>query len=809
MKYHKLLLILFLTICFIIPVYSFSTFRPLGGTVHESITRAAIGSYFTGETFGFIDTGNTDQDRIPHYLMDEKHHFDNNSIKQSLDYVDVQFANAVVSAGSADENISSRNNTLEYLGRLFHTVQDFYAHSNYVELCLKNGIKPENIKPLYLFGTQLTNPPAGLKTGYFYFSNVYSNEKLRPRKVCVDGLRAQYPNLKFADDAEYYKIFDGTYNGAITYATGDYTLIHEDINKDDESTREGSIKVPGSKYTLYNTARKAAIEETKAQWQRFIEEIKKEYPGKATAIINALTGKTKPKPATIPVTAPIETPIPAPSKTQTIEPFKLSVSANKTEVLPSEKVKVSAMATGGVKPYKYEWYFNGVFSPNCNDAPSVDVWHKTIGEHSARVIVKDSNTPPASVEGTVKFKVILAELKINLSIDKSKIKPGESVKATVKVTGGVPKYAYVWTLDGAPCTGCDVPAVTASPKDAGKHRLTVIVTDSAKPNATAEASIFFTVVKKTEGKLTVKLGADKTNVKPDEKVSITAEVSGGVPPYEYKWYLNSTFHPERKSNSVKASGKKFGKYDVKVEVTDSAKKRAFVAASVSFNVIKPLDVNLKAEKLEIASGGKIKVTAEASGGVPQYKYKWYLDGKPHEDRVNNFVFAKLVKPGKHTVKVEITDSNKPEEKAEAAINLTAIEAQAPLPPKEETIWDPFIGTWKGWAKITSGATSEEESKPFSVSLRIGPHGNTYAIFIGNEVIGDPTGYKVRREGNTLIVTYNGPPIDTKGKVHTEARIDVTLKLTVNGNQMTGGEWFTYTDKETSSHIEMSLTLDKQ
>lgn len=720
MKRYKLLLVLFLIICVILPAYSFSTFRPLGGTVHESITRSALGSYFTGETFKFIDTGNTDQDRIPHFLMDPKHHFDNNTIEESLDYVDIQFANAVVNARLADENISSRNNTLEYLGRLFHTVQDFYAHSNYVELCLKNGIKPENIKPLYLFSTQLTNPPAGLKTGYFYFSNVYSNEKLRPRKICVDGLRAQYPNLKFADDAEYYKIFDGTYKGAIAYATGDYTLIHEDINKDDESVREGMIKVPGSKYTLYNIARKVAIEETKAQWQRFVEEIKKEYPAKASAIINSLTGKIKPKPASALEVS--TTPAPTPTKAAIIEPFNLSVSANKTEVLPSEKIKVSAFATGGVKPYKYEWYFDGVFSPNCNDAPSVDVWHAAIGEHFARVVVKDSNTPPASVEGAIKFKVMLSELKIDLSIDKSKIKSGESVKASVKVTGGVPKYNYAWTIDGAPCPDCNVPAVTASPKDAGKHRLTVTVTDSAKPNVQVQASIIFTVVKKTSGKLTIKLGTDKKDVKPEERVAVTAEVTGGVPPYEYKWYLNGKLNPDRKNNSIKAYGKKPGKYEVKVEVTDSAKKPSTAAAAASFNVV---------------------------------------------------------------------------------------ETQPVQPQKEETIWDPFIGTWKGWAKITSGVTSKEEMKPFPVSLRVGPQGNTYAIYIGNEVIGDPTGYKVSREGNTLTVTYNGHPVDEKGKVHTEAMINVKLMLTVNGNRMTGGEWYTYNDKEMSSNVVISLTLDKQ
>jgi len=720
MKHYKLLLVLFLIICVCLPVYSFSSFRGLGGAVHESITRAALGSNFSGETFKFIDTGNTDQDRIPHYVMDEVHHFDNNNISGALNYVDIQLVNAISAAGSADENITSRNTALEYLGHLFHTIQDFYAHSNYVELCLKNGIKPENIKPLYLFGSEINNGPAGLKTGYFYFSNVYSNEKLRPREVCVKGLRAQYPNLKFADNAEYYKIFDGTYKGAIAYAASGYDFLHEDINKDDESTREGAVKAPGSKYTLYNIARKVAIEETRAQWQRFVDEIKKEYPAKASAIINSLTGKIKPKPALEASSAPV--PTPAPDKALTIEPFNLSVSANKIEVLPSEKLKVTAFATGGVKPYKYEWYFDGVFSPNCSDAPSVDVWHAVIGEHSARVVVKDSNNPPASVEGAIKFKVMLAELKIDLSIDKSKIKPGESVKASAKVTGGVPAYTYAWTLDGAPCADCNVPAVTATPKDAGKHTLTVTVTDSAKPSAEIQASIIFTVVKKTSGKLAVKLGADKKNVKPEERVAVTAEVTGGVPPYEYKWYLNGKLHPDRKNNSIKAYGKKPGKYDVKVEITDSAPKSATVSSTASFNVVKP-----------------------------------------------------------------------PE----------------PLPQKEETIWDPFIGTWKGWAKITFGVASKEEIKPFPVSLKVGPHGNTYAIYIGNEVIGDPTGYKVSREGNTLTVTYNGHPVDEKGKVHTEAIIDVKLNLTVTGNRMTGGEWYTYNDKETSSSIVVSLTLDKQ
>ncbi|MDQ7824322.1 MAG: PKD domain-containing protein [Candidatus Eremiobacteraeota bacterium] len=838
MKLDKSLLTLFLVFLAALPVYSFSTFRPLGGTVHESITRAAVGSYFTQETFGFIDTGNTDQDRVPHYLMAPTHHFDDNSIDGSLDYADTQYVNAISAAGSADESITGRNKALEYLGHLFHTVQDFYAHSNYVELCLKKGIKPENIKPLYLFGTQLNSPPAGLKTGYFYFSNVYSNEKLRPRKVCIDGLRAEHPRLKFADDAEY-KLLNNSYKGAIDYMTGDYTLIHEDVNKDDESTREGALKVPGSNYTLYAIARKVAIEETRAQWNRFIEEIKKEYPGKATAIINALTGKAKPKPAA----SPVPTPVPTGGSTQIEGEKHLSValSAAKTTIKPGEKVTVKANVTGGKPRYEYAWILdNNPPNTKLNSMDQIDITVGGPGRHTLLVIVKDASNPRLEARDTVAFTTPAPETKplaVSLSAARTTARPGEKVTVKAGVSGGKPPYEYAWTFSGVPSTGCNVPSVDITLPGPGKHTLVVIVKDASSPRLEANGAVTITAVapaarpetvpetRPETRPLSVTLSASKTTVKPGEKVAFTAKAQGGVKDYSYSWFLDGRLATgaQHSLTNNKAVFKNPGDHTVKVHVqdeADSVQEASVVirvkAAVPAPPVEKPLKVTLSAGKARAQVGETIQLYAKATGGSQKYTYRWSVNGKTYQGAKHELPSnkAKFKNPGKYTVAVYVTDARDSAITAEDAVAIDVIEApqpprRTPAPPpaqNPDSVWSPFAGQWTGYSKVVRSSNKSDIGQKFKATLSIVPYKDTYAIYIGSDRFGSPEGYKVSGSGNTLTVAYKGPVTDTTGRTHKEVYCDATLKLTVNKDSLTGGQWMTITDDSTTFNMVLSLSF---
>lgn len=97
---------------------------------HVQITRAAIGDRFTGTDFRRIVRANLGQDRLPNLVCHPELHFDGSALREAQAYISQQRRLAVrllVMYGD-------RAGALDAFGRLSHTRQDFYAHSNWVEL---------------------------------------------------------------------------------------------------------------------------------------------------------------------------------------------------------------------------------------------------------------------------------------------------------------------------------------------------------------------------------------------------------------------------------------------------------------------------------------------------------------------------------------------------------------------------------------------------------------------------------------------------------------------------------------------------
>lgn len=101
-------------------------------------------------------------------------------------------------------------------GGLLHSVQDFYSHSNWVELNVAAG-KPERSAPhLYPTCDPATLPP-GLYTGFFDLT------------LLPDGCPPAGPPPGFSQ-------------------------CHETLNKDDASTPEGGVRVPGTNMNQFDLA---------------------------------------------------------------------------------------------------------------------------------------------------------------------------------------------------------------------------------------------------------------------------------------------------------------------------------------------------------------------------------------------------------------------------------------------------------------------------------------------------------------------------------------------------------------------------
>jgi hypothetical protein len=102
---------------------------------HESITRNALGERFSPRALKVILTANLKQDNLlTGQIGHDEYHYDNNALAKSDRYIMEQ--RALTISALQNDNLPA---AWSAFGRLTHTAQDFYAHSNYVDLWLAHS----------------------------------------------------------------------------------------------------------------------------------------------------------------------------------------------------------------------------------------------------------------------------------------------------------------------------------------------------------------------------------------------------------------------------------------------------------------------------------------------------------------------------------------------------------------------------------------------------------------------------------------------------------------------------------------------
>ncbi|HTP00633.1 MAG TPA: hypothetical protein VMJ64_04610 [Anaerolineales bacterium] len=133
--------------------------------VHTRIMRRALEGRFSSHALAVVLEANLWVDSIPNLLGHEELHFDNNAFECSRAYIEQQRATIRPSLERGQPKPA-----WEAFGRLTHTAQDFYAHSNYVDLwlaCQRDGIVPSASEIDPVDDALIENP--SLRSGKMYF----------------------------------------------------------------------------------------------------------------------------------------------------------------------------------------------------------------------------------------------------------------------------------------------------------------------------------------------------------------------------------------------------------------------------------------------------------------------------------------------------------------------------------------------------------------------------------------------------------------------------------------------------------------
>jgi hypothetical protein len=132
---------------------------------HRLITTRALEDLFSPSALQAVVEANLGQDNLGGQLGHDEFHFDNNAFAESRAYIEAQ--RLLISPALESGNAAAARAAF---GRLTHTAQDFYAHSNYIPLWLKRFSEgelplPARVEP---FDSALLASPE-LRSGRLYY----------------------------------------------------------------------------------------------------------------------------------------------------------------------------------------------------------------------------------------------------------------------------------------------------------------------------------------------------------------------------------------------------------------------------------------------------------------------------------------------------------------------------------------------------------------------------------------------------------------------------------------------------------------
>jgi len=279
------------------PAGAFKTFRAFGGNIHEQMIRRVLtGRGFTEAAIVQIDKGATTQDIVgTDDFEDGTHHFDNDAINGSRAYGESEMQTvmrllpelipASDSAADLKKAREARDKAQHAWGRMLHPYQDFYSHSNYLELTLQaGGVPPRDIPPI-----NWAARPAGLKTGWFL------KIELMSRARAARNVMAANPGVRLRTDAEYTtRAATNDFAAALAYVNGAPQVLHCELNKDNPSEMQGRVVEPQTNLTFSALAQEIAVKETERLWEQFQTRVRGAHPDKADEMIRRFQGHGTP-----------------------------------------------------------------------------------------------------------------------------------------------------------------------------------------------------------------------------------------------------------------------------------------------------------------------------------------------------------------------------------------------------------------------------------------------------------------------------------------------------------------------------------
>jgi hypothetical protein len=158
--------------------------------------------------------------------------------------------------------------------------------------------------------------------------------------------------------------------------------------------------------------------------------------------------------------------------------------------------------------------------------------------------------------------------------------------------------------------------------------------------------------------LSVAISPSSITLDTGQSQTFTATVSGGTPPFTYRWYLNgSLIGANNSSYSYYAPTFAFGVYSVYVNATDNASVPVTAksnTASVTVHAAPSVLISPTSAVLDV--GQPQTFNATVSNGTSSYSYQWYLNGSAVSNATGDSWTFNPTSTGSYNVYVKVTDA---------------------------------------------------------------------------------------------------------------------------------------------------------
>ncbi len=309
-------------------------------------------------------------------------------------------------------------------------------------------------------------------------------------------------------------------------------------------------------------------------------------------------------------------------------------------------VNLYCTPSGGSGTYTYLWQGStdkASWTDVSTSGNMITVSPTATGVYYFRVTVTDAVDPNLKATSQIiTLTITAAAVPLTVSIPGPlSMVAGNTINIPATVSGGTPPYSYQWMVKKSSESSYEKIGITTQTYSpafsyASAWNVYCEVTDNAGKTATSNISTV-TVTAATPLSAVAVITTSST-ASPGGSVGLKVTVTGGTPPYSYRWVHNSTgsgfsyagdsygtVNSDSLNYTIPSTTTHFGSRPIYCEVKDSTGKT--VNSNTVYITVNAAETTLSAtmtpaEKSNIPSGTSTTFTVNATGGNGSYSYSW-------------------------------------------------------------------------------------------------------------------------------------------------------------------------------------------